>query len=351
MKLVTVDADTQSLPEDIIRNILSRIPAKSLIQFQCVSKQWRTLIKTPSFVAENLCRQSPCLLFQGELCLLDCKMTLRKVRDPHLVSGLDSHRIMPSVNGLICLKISRTAFCVWNPAIGELRMAPKVIGPYKGHSNVGFGFGPIINDYKVVILWCDDFPCYAQVYSLTSGSWKVVECEILEGIRLYPEWTRPSVTAKGSIFWLGRKDDGDIIVSLELFTLIPVPVIADPVWWRRLVVYENKLALFIEHRLSENSKSIDLWVREEGNVASSSLGERWTWTKKYNTTLPRKVDPLTIWKNGIVCKVYEGWQVVKPRITLFNVTTGEFDAFVMHDCDKCIDYVESLVPVGEISCL
>ncbi|RAL51931.1 hypothetical protein DM860_010649 [Cuscuta australis] len=98
---MTVDAGTPSLPEDIITDILSRIPVKSLTRFQCVSRQWRTLIKTPSFAAEHLRRQSPCLLFSREeyqswdLRLLDCEKQLRHVQEePRWVSGLVSNRIL-----------------------------------------------------------------------------------------------------------------------------------------------------------------------------------------------------------------------------------------------------------------
>lgn len=202
-------------------------------------------------------------------------------------------------------------------------MTPAVTDSDKGHSDVGFGFSPIINDYKIVIFWSSGSP--VEVYSMISGTWKVVEPEVSKGIRVCSEVVSPSVTANGAIFWLGKKDDLRAIVSFdiasELFTFIPLPAAAIPLWCSKLVIYENKLALFIKRLLSDNSKSesIDFWV----------MDERWSWTKKFNTVFPGNAYPLRIWKNGIICAVYErvgelsAREEKEPRITLFNVTTGE----------------------------
>ena len=43
--------DGVSLPEDIILEVLVRMPANALCRFRCVSKAWRALISNPAFVA------------------------------------------------------------------------------------------------------------------------------------------------------------------------------------------------------------------------------------------------------------------------------------------------------------
>ena len=43
-----------NLPRELIIDILSRLPIKSLCQFKCVSKPWRTLISHPDFVKTHL---------------------------------------------------------------------------------------------------------------------------------------------------------------------------------------------------------------------------------------------------------------------------------------------------------
>ncbi|VFQ67488.1 unnamed protein product [Cuscuta campestris] len=350
MKLGKMDARTHYLPEEIIRSILSRLPAKSLIRFQCVSKQWKTTIETPSFIADHLRHQSPCPLIPGKdgLHLLDCEMQVPKLLVLLSEIELESASIVGSCNGLLCLEtvMDPPAFLLWNPLIQELRWTPRANGAGKGMIKVGFGFSPIINDYKIVVVCIERFPLWVvhvEVYSLTSGSWKVVvvEHEILKGICL----KSASVTGNGVVFWHGAKGHADMIVlfdiALESFTLIPWPTISQPNCSYRLVVYENKLAMLIKNRSFECS---DLWVMDEGDVAGSD-GERWSWTKKYNTPFPSDAYPLMIWKNEIVCYVIENADFVKFRIALFNVTTSELKMTGMRGFE-CIGYVESLVPVG-----
>ncbi|VFQ61570.1 unnamed protein product [Cuscuta campestris] len=332
-----MDSDT----DIIIRNILSRIPAKSLIRFQCVSKRWRTLIKTPSFIAEHLRRQSPCLHFRAQkprhpkqlplpLHLLDCELQVRRVEKQPPIFELDFANIVGSCNGLICLKIVKdyllSTLMLWNPAIRALRMipSPAVVGAQKGLFLIGFGFSPIVSDYKIVIVWLVDYPfpgIHVEMYSLSSGSWKEVvvveEHKILEHIHLKSD----CVTANGAMFWHGAKGDADMIVSFDLatevFTLIPLPVPSNPSLSFRLAVHEDKLALLVKHWLLENSKSVEMWVMDEGGEGGSN-GE-------------------------IVCNVIE---CGKSKIALFNVDTGEFNMLDVHDSYECFDYVESLVPLG-----
>lgn len=46
------------VPEDLIVEILSFLPVKSLLQFRCVSKSWKTLISDSTFVKLHLNRSS-----------------------------------------------------------------------------------------------------------------------------------------------------------------------------------------------------------------------------------------------------------------------------------------------------
>ena len=41
------------IPEDVVVDILLRLPVKSLLRFKCVRKNWCALIKSPSFIREH----------------------------------------------------------------------------------------------------------------------------------------------------------------------------------------------------------------------------------------------------------------------------------------------------------
>ncbi|KAK3158046.1 hypothetical protein QOZ80_2AG0132210 [Eleusine coracana subsp. coracana] len=55
-KETTEGNDNPWLPEDIIFDVLSRLPVKQLRQFRCVSKGWRALISDPAFAAAQSSR-------------------------------------------------------------------------------------------------------------------------------------------------------------------------------------------------------------------------------------------------------------------------------------------------------
>ncbi|MCL7032253.1 hypothetical protein MKW94_000196, partial [Papaver nudicaule] len=42
------------LPEEIIGDILPRLPAKSVLRFRCVCKSWLKLFRNPNFVKHHL---------------------------------------------------------------------------------------------------------------------------------------------------------------------------------------------------------------------------------------------------------------------------------------------------------
>ncbi|KAK4259398.1 hypothetical protein QN277_005736 [Acacia crassicarpa] len=370
MKIV-IDIDVPFLYEEIIINILKRLPAKSLIRFQCVSKHWKSLIKNPSFTAEHLdhsTHQNPCLLFEAidrrtlNLHLLDCEMQLRRAPNHPLLDYLKRGWVIGSSNGLLCIDISMVdcishhSLLLYNPAIREIRQVPTTCTDF--HGFVGFGFSPIVDDYKIVKIYVDE--AYdvekVEVYSLRTGSWKGLELGILNGACVNSE----RFTANGAIFWFGFKRDllgrnGDPVIisfdiAMEVFTLLPRPALVPRSYQNRLATYENKLALLSCYGIRNyESFFIELWVMEE--VVAPS-GGRWSWTKKYTSNpYPHFVRPMTIWKNEIVCKIStaRGRENDNPNTVLFNLTTRESTELAVCRSDyvrHIFNYVESIIPVG-----
>ena len=246
---------TPFLPEEIITNILKRLPVKSLIRFQCVCKHWKNLFRNPSFIADHLHHSSnhpPCILLQHEdedetlrLCLLDCELQVREVQKAPLMDyfARDSAIVFTS-NGLVCVKFDNHASCgspprllLWNPATRDNGLVPTNINDFGDQFSwnnnkifLGFGFSPIINDYKIVMFRFSYRAVYwVEVYSLTTESWKEVKCGTLAGLKNLWDQT---VTANGVMYWFGwleRHGPGAVtIVSFDIangvFTLIPMPV-------------------------------------------------------------------------------------------------------------------------------
>ncbi|KAI9122476.1 hypothetical protein K1719_006316 [Acacia pycnantha] len=188
-----VQGDSPFLPDEIITNILKRLQVKTLIRFQCVSKLWKNLVRSPYFIADHLhhtSNQIPRSLFNlGErdplnLFVVDCAAALHEfvyLWKPSFTSKLSRTRtrIINSCNGLICVRSdsdassSGTFLFILNPATRAVRMVPGVIdGHADGVFYFGFGFSPFLNDYKIVKIFMSDVNKRVEVYSLNTDTWR-----------------------------------------------------------------------------------------------------------------------------------------------------------------------------------
>ncbi|KAK4271144.1 hypothetical protein QN277_019881 [Acacia crassicarpa] len=371
MKNKEVEADDPFLPQEIIRDILIRLPVNSLIRFQCVCRLWRDLSKDPSFIADHLHhsnRQNPYILFQGvcsydnpsDLYSLGSDMQVWRFQNPPLIEHFNHVKIVGSSNGLLCvqtnsLRCSSHSLLLWNPAIKEVKLVPETDFRLESHgcSTIGFGFCPSLKDYKIVITYVkNDFFGTFKVYSLRSNSWKEVKYRLVA----CPIYYR--VTVNGVMYWWAdkiiREDDGEdfevVIFSFDLatevWTVIPMPEQSSSTVYENLMVYEGKLAFVsCTEDFELRNSAIHLWVREEGVSAS---GETWNWTKKFtsNPYPSNGLFPETMLGNEILCRI---WDSESTDTVLFNPTTEEFKKLNISKCDdkhKIFNYIESLVSAG-----
>ncbi|KAK4256283.1 hypothetical protein QN277_009168 [Acacia crassicarpa] len=395
-----MDSNVFFLPHEIIRNILKRLPVKSLIRFQCVCKDWKNLIQNPSFIVDHLqqsTHQNPSLLLECNGINIplpwmqviqnptDCWLQVRGVQNSPSNNFLRNAGIVGSCNGLLCLETNRysqppLSLSLWNPATTAVRHVPRTRTAFSDFDDclTGFGFSPIVNDYTIVRIYAKSYDVVTEVevFSLNRGTWKAIDIGNLKGVRLSSE----TVTANGAIFWcgvklVGEKEEGEgnidlqededyieeaedgvvVIVSFdiakEVFTVIPRPEL-DYHACMKLTVYENKLAILCDiwELDDEIPYMIDLWVLDEGTCAS---GQTWSWTKRYTSSpLSRTLDLMTIWRNEIICKPHSEERDDKGRINviyMMNLTTNEVKGYVMPYRDyllRIYNYVESLVSFG-----
>ncbi|KAK8469074.1 hypothetical protein PHAVU_006G204575 [Phaseolus vulgaris] len=186
--------------------------------------------------------------------------------------------------------------------------------------DVGFGFSSLTDDYKIVrISMCVIFKQpkvdRAEVYSLTSGSWREINAVKLHNLGLVSR----SVAITGTIFWLASRTFSsthyEFVVSFdigrELFTLMigpQMPSSPSPTFNNyELVVCNDELAMFC-NCIARNfvSCSFDLWVLKDFNCdydddRRDGGGE--SWVKMYSVgPFSGLVYPLSLWKDEIVCR-------------------------------------------------
>ena len=187
-----------TLSNDLISEILVRVPVKSLIQCQLVSKTWLSLIKNPVFIKAQLRRairsgSDETLMIVRYSCSTSTesaklKLSLFDVDSKQIVSEIkypysqgESRSLPPltvvgSANGIVCVVLHETSrmdrFFLWNPAT---RQSSSVI-PGRGLSTsraIGFGYDPVDGDYKIVVVVSGpSLP--AEVYSANRNVWRKV---------------------------------------------------------------------------------------------------------------------------------------------------------------------------------
>lgn len=244
------------LPEDLEIEILSRLPVKSLLRFNCVCKSWYVLIKSPRFIYKHLhlSRTSSRYIYNDSYLLVLCSYdhtfdyfatilsseTLGVSREVGSLNLTDLFTV-GSCNGLVCISNYHTVG-IYNLATREVKSLP--IPPYiTGQPHVttktrylGFGFDPKMNDYKVVriveliykeTLW--RLPNVVQICMLRSGSWRDTEL-VLPARIIGP--SRFNTYINGTFNWLARDFGSGMIneimilsfhMSDEVFETIKIP--------------------------------------------------------------------------------------------------------------------------------
>ncbi|KAI9127286.1 hypothetical protein K1719_001845 [Acacia pycnantha] len=347
------------IPNDIIVDILKRLPVKSLLRFRCVCKDWNDLFKTSSFIKQHFHHSThhrgPSLLLQSYYSashhtitrhtLLDSnKKTLMPLNVPINRSCYLS--IIGVSHGIVCLKFEGSLL-LWNPATRETQHVPKISINYFEYGVIsysvetGFGFNTVLNDYKIVIVYAfRPAGNRAHVYSLSTGSWKEVE---FGNVSVGGIHYRRTTATDEAIYWLAINPMGGLLIlsfhtAKEVFTLIPEPA-SGFFQDRNLIVHENNLALL---------NIIELCVPEEATSGEFEFGQRWNSTKFIgclgSDTL---LKAMTIWRNEVVFEPRR--TKYRGAIYLFNLTTNKLKLFPIDsfgDVTAAFNYEESLVSLG-----
>ncbi|KAG2333513.1 hypothetical protein Bca4012_016888 [Brassica carinata] len=170
---------TTTIPFDLIIEILSLLPAKSLLRFQSVSKLWFSTIRSKTFVDSFLTRSKtrPRLLFTFYLKNSrenfifsapehdnnDDKSSSVVARYDMAISDPHGSVICGSVNGFVCFRgvscfrgVDCNTIYVYNPTTRQIVKLPVVTlnGEYM---DARFGYDPVEDQYKVLcVMMFDD---------------------------------------------------------------------------------------------------------------------------------------------------------------------------------------------------
>ncbi|XP_071940049.1 F-box/kelch-repeat protein At3g23880-like [Coffea arabica] len=137
------------VPDEVLEDILTRLPVKSVLRFRCVSKSWFALISSQHAALSSAITATA----ETTPTNIDHPMRFDRGSMPYIVG---------SCNGLVCLKIPRKQLCY------------------------GFGYDESNDDYKIVAISLVKVSdamgkkIRVEVYSLKTDSWRRIEVTLSE---------------------------------------------------------------------------------------------------------------------------------------------------------------------------
>ncbi|CAI9090405.1 OLC1v1025169C1 [Oldenlandia corymbosa var. corymbosa] len=388
---------TDYFPEELLIEILSRVPAKSLVRFLLVSKSWYSLIRSPSFITTQLKNVrlgeipgSSSLLLLRRFNILgkieqfiiypddndESEAVGREVDDMDMDSATKStdvefplksivgyHRLVGTCDGLVCLAddfFSRArAVYLWNPTVRNcLELPSPTIDPSFPHSWV-LGFGvDILGDYKVVriVYGREDLdpdldyslPPWVEIFSLNTGFWRRIENVSINSYVTDFKWSQAFLN--GALHWISycrlSNTDGVPVSSLilrfhmddESFNEINLPheLTCMPPLDLAVSVYEGLLSVIAYHS-AENRSNCSLWVMRRYGVSES-------WTRLFTVQLGEGIEKVVRFrKNSSVLAVR------RDELVIFDPKTSEIQELGMCGAKRsfCINnFEETLILLG-----
>uniref|UniRef100_A0A6M2EQ14 F-box domain-containing protein n=1 Tax=Populus davidiana TaxID=266767 RepID=A0A6M2EQ14_9ROSI len=368
------------LPQDVLTDILARLPFKTILQCRCVSKTWYSLISSTTFATHHLnkttkTKNSDILLFRycpeesnGEiehyflypdegfpdnhLEELDC---------PFKSTGFGFSNIVGSCDGVFCLLdrdfVYNDRAALWNPSIRKTVSIPRPNVTFTSHgsfvNSLGFGFDSISNDYKLVrvvyLQDCsfgfDEVPPLVEVYSMRRGCWRMITNDLKYVIR------EQSTCAflNGACHWIGynsveRDEPRHAAVAFnlgdEVFVQMAVP---DCLRWDHFIdvsftVLDGMLSLVPCKKWLSGVTPTSVWVMKEYGVGES-------WTKLFNIEHLEGIERVVAFReNNEVLVAREYGELIS-----YDPNTNNWDCKLFGDADSFYldTFVESLVLLSE----
>ncbi|CAI9781690.1 unnamed protein product [Fraxinus pennsylvanica] len=269
------------LPVEILVEVLSRLPYKSLCRFTCVSKEWHSLISSPDpgLVKDLRHRLHPnpyLYIWDFNKYFDDDRLTLRlsivdianeRIQENHyLPYGYSNFYYLVSCHNFICFVGSMIS--IHNLSTQETAVVPDTVD----YGDVGFGYSSLSNEYKVVKWFMQDaegISMGCKIFSLSdrltfkSDSWRLTETRPFEDLSGNP------ASVNGVIYWLMYTQNHpnfyqmDSILATDLdkeeSEIISCPELSPST---RAYLLELKECLYLAHCSSEKA-IVEMWRLED----------------------------------------------------------------------------------------
>ncbi|KAJ8759536.1 hypothetical protein K2173_007155 [Erythroxylum novogranatense] len=298
------------LPEEIVEQILVRLPPRAVVRCRATCKRLYYLINSPGFISKTLSytlstrkySSSPGFLLSQYSVRGDLSYNYSLYFDPYTVDDYthdipspfrndkSSHYLLlDSVHGLVCVVqlgcygYYTDHIYIWNPLIKRYIKTQKcsMKGSIRDMLVFGFGFDSIRNDYKVMVIARSVWKFKVQVYSLKQGIWSDMDGQWLDSNVVSFTDNPTQRFLNGVIHWLGTgQNDEKLIIGFDVFhDSFKAMKFPGDLYYSKLFQIGETLAC-VDHRFCLNggsqkwTSSFDIWVMKDYGVDSS-------WTKMY----------------------------------------------------------------------
>lgn len=299
-------------PQELVTDILLRLPAKSIGQFRCVSRPWRSLLSDPHFIKSHAMLQDSrdperfILASYSDQTLHTVTLTpssssnssedavasstssedavARKISFPECPDKWET--VVGSCHGLVVVETNERSLYLINPTTMEtvrIPSFPLALDSYTSFCMHGFGYDDWTDDYKIVTLSyydtdnehepdCDE--TFVDVYSVKTRTWERFDPSPYD--HAVPELAS-GVFLNGGLHWLasGRSEGYPSVISVFYldgidFEELPPPSSLDrgKFVFNKLVVLEGCLGIVVDCYNGQ----VDVWLMKQYGVQES-------WTK------------------------------------------------------------------------
>ncbi|KAK7395726.1 hypothetical protein VNO78_16293 [Psophocarpus tetragonolobus] len=313
----------QYLPQELVSNILSRLPSKDLMNCKRVCKSWFHLLTHPHFIANYYVFQNNLLSQKKHKHLLVIHRTSISnlkthisvlswnANDPKSVVNISSHVLNPPnskhkywteilgpCNGIYFLEGNPNVLL--NPSLGQCKALPEFHfssgneAYYSLTDYAGFGFDCKTNDYKVVAmrdLWLKetderkDGYWKAELYSLNSNSWRKLDAALPLPIEISGSSSVYTYVNNCCHWWgyvgeFGTKENVVLAFDMvnESFRKIKVPRIscsAEEEFATLAPFNECATIGVVVYPVKGEEKSFDVWIMKD-------YWDEGSWVKQYS---------------------------------------------------------------------
>ncbi|KAG8372570.1 hypothetical protein BUALT_Bualt12G0079800 [Buddleja alternifolia] len=306
----TTSYEEESLPRDVILEILSRLPPENLLNFRSVCRSWLSIIRDAKFIAKSNLRNENT---NGRIIIITeeypnpyrgLKLRILSDTNPAIIqdntklvsahnkSMIGYYRVMSTCNGLFCYAGVQDDYGIqlcnpcgrWATSIRQIRFTNYL----NKELYYGVGYDPLTNDYKVIKLmppanWTSP-PTEAAIYSVKAKIWKRLNDRL-------PSETPSgrSIFLHGNIHWLAKTVSPPFKIEFimlfdvcdEVFGEIELPEIDERNKYTSISVVKGLLCLLVTEICADN-RICHVWMMKEYGVVES-------WTKQCTVALRKDI--------------------------------------------------------------